>query len=338
MAIWALIPAVFYFTAVFLAVHFEAKRRGLAGVPRDQLPRLGAVMLVRGHLFVPVLTVLFGLMLGYSAPLCALAGTLACLPAALIRRSTREGITWRSVTEALEDGARNTLAVAMACACAGIVIGCVTITGLGITFTQMVIALAQNSLVLALVLTAMAGIVLGMGMPTTPAYIVMVSLLVPAVIKLGAVTPAAHMFAFYFAILSAITPPVALAVFAAATLAKTDLWRAGWEAVRIASPSYIVPFMFIYSPSLLMIGEWTAIATSAASGLVGVFCLSAGLQGYLVRDCRLWERVALIGAAVALVKPGYVTDAIGLGLLALVWSAQRWQGRSSSAVSGAAPK
>jgi TRAP transporter 4TM/12TM fusion protein len=338
VALWALIPAVFYFLAVFLAVHFEAKRHGLAGVPRDQLPRLGAVMLLRGHLFLPVLVVLFGLMLGYSAPLCALAGTLACLPAALARKATREGIGWHSVVEGLEDGARNTLAVAMACASAGIVIGCVTITGLGITFTQVVIALAQNSLVLALVLTALAGIVLGMGMPTTPAYIVMVSLLVPALMKLGTVAPAAHMFAFYFAILSAITPPVALAVFAAATLAKADLWRSGWEAMRIAAPGYIVPFMFVYSPSLLMIGEWSTIATSSVTGLIGVVSLSAGLQGYLTRDCRPWERVVLVAAALALIKPGYVTDAVGLGLLALVWAAQRLQARSRPAVPGAASK
>ncbi len=134
-------------------------------------------------------------------------------------------------------------------------IGCVTITGLGIVFTQFVIELAHNSLVLALVLTAVAGIVLGMGMPTTPSYIVMVSLLVPAIIKLGAITPAAHMFAFYFAILSAITPPVALAVFAAAGLARCNIWQAGWESVRIAAPTYIVPFMFVYEPSLLMIGD-----------------------------------------------------------------------------------
>jgi TRAP transporter 4TM/12TM fusion protein len=333
VALWALIPAIFYFTAVFMAVHFEAKRHGLAGVPKDQLPRLAAVMLVRGHLFIPVLVVLFGLMLGYSAPLCALVGTLACLPAALLRKSTREDITWRNAVEALEDGARNALAVAMACACAGIVIGCVTITGLGISFTQVVIALSQNSLVLALVLTAMAGVVLGMGMPTTPAYIVMVSLLVPAVVKLGAVTPAAHMFAFYFAILSAITPPVALAVFAAATLAKADLWRSGWEAVRIAAPSYVVPFMFVYSPALLTIGDWTAVAHASLAGLGGIVCLAAGLQGHLVRDCRWWERAVLVVAACLLIKPGLVTDLLGFGLLALVWGMQRVQARKDAATS-----
>ncbi len=230
---WAAIPALLYYVAVFFAVHFVAKREGLAGVPRAELPRMGRVMVERGHLFIPIVIILTGLFMGYSAPLSALVAALCCLPVALLRASTRQGISWRSVLGALEEGARNTLAVAMACACAGIVIGCVTITGLGITFTQLVIALAQNSLVLALVLTAMAGIVLGMGMPTTPAYIVMVSLLVPAIIKLGAVTPAAHMFAFYFAILSAITPPVALAVFAAAGLAKANMWSTGWAAMRV---------------------------------------------------------------------------------------------------------
>src|SRR5688572_25945633 len=257
VAMWALVPALLYYVAVFFAVHFEAKRHKLAGVPKSQLPRFMRVMAERGHLFVPILVVLFGLILGYSAPLCALAGALSCLPVAMMRKTTRIEIRWRTIVDALEEGARNTLAVAMACACAGIVIGVVTITGLGIVFTQWVIALSQSSLVLALILTAMAGIVLGMGMPTTPAYIMMVALLVPAIIKLGAVTPAAHMFAFYFAILSAITPPVALAVFAAAGLAKANMWTTGWAAMRAAAPAYIVPFMFVYEPALLLIGDWT---------------------------------------------------------------------------------
>jgi TRAP-type uncharacterized transport system fused permease subunit len=182
----------------------------------------------------------------------------------------------------------------------------------------MVIALAQNSLVLALILTAMAGIILGMGMPTTPAYIVMVSLLVPAIIKLGAIPPAAHMFAFYFAILSAITPPVALAVFAAAALAKADMWQTGWEAVRMASPAFIVPFMFVYEPALLTIGEPMTVAWRFAASCVGVTCLAAGLQGYLFGIARLWERAFLLAAAFCLIKPDVVTDVIGLLLLAIV--------------------
>jgi TRAP transporter 4TM/12TM fusion protein len=333
VALWAVVPSFLYYAAVFFAVHFEAKRFNLSGVPRSELPRLASVMLDRGHLFAPILIVLFGLMAGYSAPLCALVGALSCLPMALLRRATREGIGWRSVIDALEDGAKNTLAVAMACACAGIVIGCVTITGLGIVFTQMVVALAQNSLVLALVLTALAGIVLGMGMPTTPAYIMMVALLVPAVIKLGAATPAAHMFAFYFAILSAITPPVALAIFAAAGLAKANMWKAGLAAMRVAAPAYIVPFMFVYEPGLLLIvkdwsTQWGYVALSIATATVGAICLAASLHGWLLTLAAMWQRVALFCAALLLIKPGVYSDLAGLALLAVVIATQLLAKRS----------
>jgi TRAP transporter 4TM/12TM fusion protein len=330
VTVWAWIPALLFYAALFFAVHFEAKRVGLVGVPRAELPRLGQVMRDRGHLFIPILIVLVGMAMSYSAPLCALAGLLATLPVALMRRSTREGITWRTVVEALEGGARDALAVAMACACAGIVIGVISLTGLGITFTQIVIALAQNSLILALVLTAVAGIVLGMGMPTTPAYIVMVSLLVPALIKLGVVTPAAHMFALYFAVLSAITPPVALAVFAAAALAKANMWRAGFEAVRIAAAGFVVPFMFVYEPALLAIGDLGTIALATGTATVGVMCLAASLYGYLLAPLAPWQRLALGAAAFLLIKPGFFTDAIGLGLLGLVLLLQ-WTGSRRAA-------
>jgi TRAP-type uncharacterized transport system fused permease subunit len=168
VTIWAIIPAILYFVAVFFAVHFEAKRHGLLGVPKAELPRLGRVMRERGHLFIPILIVFVGLIAGYSAPLCALVATLTCLPVALLRKTTREGINWRTAFDALEDGAKNTLPVAIACACAGIVIGSTTITGLGISFTQFVVALSQNLLPIALLLTAVAGIILGLGLPTTP--------------------------------------------------------------------------------------------------------------------------------------------------------------------------
>jgi TRAP-type uncharacterized transport system fused permease subunit len=188
-------------------------------------------------------------------------------------------------------------------------------------------------LLLALILTMLAGIVLGMGMPTTPAYIVMVSLLVPALITLGAPVPAAHMFAFYFAILSAITPPVALAVYAAAGLAKANLWESGWAAVRVGAAGFIVPFMFIYEPALLMINgwaEWHVSLLALASATIGCMCLAAGLHGYLLRDVRLWERLFLLAAAGLLIKPGYITDGIGLALLATVVVNQRFLGPAKS--------
>ena len=343
ITIWAILPAFLYYLAVFSAVHFEAKRYNLAGVPASELPRFGHVMLARGHLFLPIALVLFGLILGYSAPLCALVGALACLPIALLRTTTRAGISWRNVLEALEEGAKNTLAVAMACACAGIVIGCVTITGLGIVFTQIVIALAQDTLILALILTAMAGIILGMGMPTTPglhhdgrAAGSRADQARPRRLPgagharcKAAVIPAAHMFAFYFAILSAITPPVALAVFAAASLAKANMWQSGFAAMRAAAPAYIVPFMFVYEPLLLLIvndwsKEWAFVVWSVITASVGVVCLAASLFGWLFTFATAWHRVLLFIAALCLIKPGLITDAIGLVLLAIVAPRSFW--------------
>jgi TRAP transporter 4TM/12TM fusion protein len=318
VTVWAILPALLYYVAVFFAVHFEAKRYGLLGVPRAELPSLGRVMAERGHLFVPILIVFVGLIGGYSAPLCALVATLACLPMALLRKNTREGVTWRSVFEALEEGAKNTLSVAIACACAGIIIGSVTVTGLGISFTQAVVGLSQASLVLALVLTALAGIVLGLGLPTTPSYIIMVALLVPALVKLGSAVPAAHMFAFYFAILSAITPPVALAVFAAASLARANMWDAGWAAMRVGAAGYIVPFMFVYEPALLMIGPWYVTTLAFASAVVGVMTLAASLHGYLLAALSMWQRAVLFVAAVLLIAPELISSVVGVVLLGAV--------------------
>jgi TRAP transporter 4TM/12TM fusion protein len=326
VTVWALIPAILYYLAVFFAVHFEAKRVGLAGLPDAEVPRLGAVLSERGHMFTPILVVLAGLTLGYSAPLCALAGTLSCVPVALLRKTTRQNVTWQGIVSALEDGAKHALPVALACACAGIVIGAIALTGAGVKFTSFVLSLTQESLVLALLLMMLAGIVLGMGMPTTPAYIVMVALLVPAIHKLGIVLPAAHMFAFYFAILSAITPPVALAVYAAAGLAKANMWTSGWAAMRAAAPAYIVPFMFVYEPALLMIGDWQTTAHAFVTATFGVVLLSAGLFGYLLRPAAMWERALLVAAAVLLIKPGWITDLVGVGLFALVAGVQ-WASR-----------
>ena len=323
VTLWALIPAFLYYVACFGAVHFEAKRDGLKGLSAAETPRLGDVMRARGHLFIPVVAILVMMFSGYSSPLAALVGTLLCFPVALMRKNTREGITWWHVLDALIDGAKNALSVAMACACAGIVIGVIALTGIGIQFTQWVLVLAQNTLLLALIVTAMAGIVLGMGMPTTPAYIIMVSLLVPAIMKLGVVEPAAHMFAFYFAILSAITPPVALAVFAAASLAKSDLWSSGWAAVKIGAAGFVVPFMFVYEPALLMIGDWTDIVRGFVMASLGIAMLAGGLHGFFLRRCTTLEKILLLAGAACVVYPSLATDLAGLGLGAAVLLMQR---------------
>ena len=327
VVVWALIPAILYYVAVFFAVHFEAKRVGLVGLPASEVPRLRDVMRERGHLFIPLFVILFGLIGGYSAPLCALAGTLSCIPVALLRKNTRQGITWHTVWDALQEGAKNSIAVALACACSGIIIGVITLTGAAIDFSAVVIKMAQDALLLALILTALAGLILGLGMPTTPAYIVMVALLIPILIKLGAPAPAAHMFAFYFAILSAITPPVALAVFAAAGLAKANMWDSGWAAMRVAAAGYIVPFMFVYEPALLMINGWDQWHVSLfafVSATIGCMALAAGLHGYLVAVCRMWERVVLVIAAVLLIAPEIYTSLVGIVLLIGIAAKQKF--------------
>jgi TRAP transporter 4TM/12TM fusion protein len=322
VVVWALIPSILYYLACFSAVHFEAKRRGLVGVPREELPNLGQVMRERGHMFLPVLAILVVMYSGYSAPLSALAGVLACFPVAALRKSTRHYVTVENIVAACVDGARNALPVAMACAAAGVVIAVVTLSGLGIVFTQYVVHLSQNYLLLALIFTMIAGIVLGMGMPTTPAYIIMTALLVPAIVKFGVPIPAAHMFAFYFAILSAITPPVALAVYAAAGLAKSDLWITGWAAVRIAATSFIIPFMFVYAPELLMIGDWPSIVLASFSAAIGVMLFAAGLHGYFITHSSHWQSALLVIAGLLLIDPHVITDVAGAALAGLVIVAQ----------------
>ncbi len=319
----ALIPAVLYFLAVFMSVHFEARRTGMRGLPRADMPRLGQVLRERGHLFAPLVVIIAVLFSGYSAPYAALCGILSVVPTAMLRKSTRADLTVRVVLDGLVAGARNSVTVALACACAGIVVGVITLTGLGIAFTSVVLAAAQNTLVLALLLTMVAGIILGMGMPTTPAYIVQVALLVPALVRLEVPLEAAHMFAFYFAILSAITPPVALAVYAANSLSQGGLWETGIAALKLGATGYIIPFMFVFGPSLLMIGSWDTIVLTAITAIVGVVALAASLHGYFLRPTRLLERILLFAAAMVLIKPGIWSDLIGLGAMVLVVVSQK---------------
>ena len=320
---FAILPAVLYYVAVFMAVHFEAKRIGLKGLPKANLPRMKEVLLERGHLFLPLVVIVAVLLSGRSAAFSALCGIASVIPTTWLRTSTRYTFTPRVIIEALESGARNTLVVALACACAGIVIGTITLTGLGLAFTGVVLDLSQNSLILALVLTMLAGILLGMGLPTTPAYIVQVALLVPALVKLGVQVEAAHLFVLYFAVLSAITPPVAMAVYAANGISRGSLMDTSWAAVKLGLTGYIIPFMFVFSPALLLMGDVLTVTLAALTATVGVVCLAAGLHQYFFfGPTRWWERVMLLAAALVLIKPGWVTDLIGLGLLAATVASQ----------------
>ena len=385
IVIWAIIPAILYYVACFAAVHFEAKRRGILGVPRSELPKLGNVFRERGHLAIPIFIILGFMYGGYSAPFAALMGTLFCFPVAwwgprvllimpllnLIKlvyplpievphftfvttiieyligtdiplnpwietaiisaiiiwwdyrlrtqgRTTLLPVSLITVIEACVDGAKNSLGVALACAAAGVMIGVITLSGMGIVFTQWVVALSQSTLFMALVMTAIAGLILGTGLPTTPSYIIMTALLIPAIMKLGVIEPAAHMFAFYYAILSSITPPVALAVFAAAGLAKADMNKSSWAAMKIGTAGFIIPFMFAYQPALLMIGSWPEIIIAFVTSSAGIAFIAGALHGYFLTAANVWHRIGLGLAGFLLIFPGTLFDLSGFGLAAIV--------------------
>jgi TRAP transporter 4TM/12TM fusion protein len=318
----ALIPAILYYLSVFMAIHFEALRTNLKGMAEDA-PRLVAVLLGEGHLLIPVIVIVYLMFAGYTPMYACIFSIISVILLANLKRRTRMGLF--KILRALEEGAKGTLSVAVACACAGIVIGVINLTGLGLKFTSFVLFLAGNSLAAALLFTMVAGIILGMGLPTTAAYIVMAALLVPALVKLGIPVIAAHMFAFYYAIISCITPPVALAVYAGAGLAGSNMWRTGWAAVRIGAPGFIIPFMFAYSPSLLFIGSLTTVLLSMVTASIGVVMLAGGMIGWFFRETNLMERIMLLSGAILLIKPGLYSDLIGMGFLAGIILSQKFR-------------
>lgn len=308
----AIIPALLFFLAVFSAVHFEARRAGVKGLSRDDLPNLGAVLKERGHQILPLIMIVALLLLGYSAPYAAFWSAMTVVPVALLRRGTRHEVSLAAILDAVISTSKNVLVVAIACACAGVVVGAVTISGLTLTFTQMVVDMSGSSLALALVLCAIAGIVIAMGLPTTPAYILQTALLVPALVNLGVAIPAAHFFVLYFAVLSVITPPVAITIFAACGLSGAGVWPTSGAALRLAASGYIIPFMFVYHPELLMIGNWPEIVLAAFSAGLGVVSLSAALNRFLFIRNKWPETAVLGGAALMLMHPSLATDAIGI--------------------------
>jgi TRAP transporter 4TM/12TM fusion protein len=323
----ALIPAMLYYLALFMAIHFEATKTGLFGIPKEERPNLGQVLLKKGQLLIPLMVIVYFMLAGYTPMFACIYATFSVLIVALVRPDTRMGPT--KILRSLEHGARNMLPVAAACACAGIVVGIINLTGLGLKFTSLILYIAGNSLAPALIFTMFAGIILGMGLPTTAAYIVQAALLIPALIKLGVPVIGAHLFVFYFAIISAITPPVAMAVYAAAGISGSNLWRTGLAALKIGATGFIVPYMFVYGPSLLLLGEPIRILLTIITASIGVIVLSAGLMGWFLGEAKLFERGLLLAAAILLIKAGLYTDAAGFLLLASVFVLQKFRIRGA---------
>ena len=317
----AAIPALFYYGALFAAIHFNAVRSGLKGLPREELPILGEIMIKQAHLFLPVIVLLGLLLLGFTPTYGAIVATGALVVISWLRPAT--GMGPRACLESLRDGAIHTVPVAMACASAGIVIGVVLQTGLALRFTAFLIDFTYGYLLLALLITMVAGIILGMGMPTTPAYIMQAALLVPAIIKLGVEPMAAHMFAFYFSCLSAVTPPVALAVYAAASIGGASLWKSGVQAMKFAAAGFIVPFFFVFNPALLFEGPWFDILRAVVTGSIGVIALAAALEAYFLRPASWVERALFLAAALLLIDPQALTDVIGLAVLGAALLSQK---------------
>ncbi|MDR2633646.1 MAG: TRAP transporter permease [Treponema sp.] len=321
IAVSAILPATLYFTGIFLMIHFEAKKLGLKGLPKESIPHFGKLLLVKGYLFLPVL-VLVGLMsIGFTPAYAACFAILAAVIVSMFHKETR--FTPTSFIEALGNGSRNTIGVAMACAIAGIVVGIVSLTGLGQVLISLLLTVANNSLFLALVLTMIACLILGMGIPTTANYVIMATITAPIVVRMGVPLMAAHMFVFYFGIVADITPPVALAAYAGAAIAKANPIKTGVTATRLAITAFIIPYIFVYNPSMLFIDTTVLqVVLMVLTSCIGMFGLAVGLEGYFLRHINVLERLAAIAGGLLLIKPGLFTDLMGLGLIGVVVAVQ----------------
>jgi TRAP transporter 4TM/12TM fusion protein len=318
----AVIPALLYYWALYAMVHIQASKMGLYGLPDESIPAVAKVMKTRGHLLIPILVLVTILASGASPIQAALFSILATIPIAMLVKETRLNIP--KIIKGLSMGARNAMEPLAACACAGIVVGAISLTGLGLKFAGGVIGLAGGNVPIILILSAVVCLVLGMGLPTTASYIIAASVVAPALIQLGIKPLPAHLFLFYFACISSITPPVALAAYAAAGVAGANMVAVGITAVRLGIIAFIVPFMFIYEPVLLFEGPYLEVLQALITATVGVIALALGLERWLWGGINVWISGLLILAALLLIKPGWITDLIGLGIIAAIL-AVRWR-------------
>jgi TRAP transporter 4TM/12TM fusion protein len=348
VALRALVPAVLFYLALFVQVDLLAGRQGLRGVPRDELPRLGNVMRRSAGFLVP-LTVLvtFLFVIPRRAEVAGLLATAASLVVGLLTPGIKLGP--RQLLDMLADTGRGLLDIAVITGLAGVVIGILSLTSLDFSLTFTLLNVAQSSIILLLVLTAIVNMVLGLSLPTTAVYILLAVLVGPALTQAGIVPIAAHLFIFYFGMLSTITPPVCLAAFTAASLAKADPMKTGWESMRLAILAYIVPFIFALSPTLLLIGHWTEVTLSIITAVIGATLLGVGLVGYLFRPVGIVRRILFLVAAIGLLVPvvntgqyaalTWASNGIGLALAILLvlveWLARSSRARAPTAVVGA---
>jgi TRAP transporter 4TM/12TM fusion protein len=330
VALAAVIPAVLYFATVLIGIDIEAQRIGLRGLPRDQLPRAWSVMKEGGHLLIPVFVLLFSLSVLLVSPIRAALYSLAAMVViSFLRRHTRLGP--RKLIEAMAAGAKGSLEVVAACATAGIVVGILNLTGLGQIVAAVIIELSQGQILAALVLSMLVCLLLGMGLPTTPAYIIAAAVVAPALIRMGLPPLQTHLFVFYFACIAVITPPVALASFTAAGIAGASPMKVGMTGVRLGVAAFLIPYLFVYNPALIgHAGAWQ-VALAVVSALIGVFGLASAVFGYFKGPLNLVLRAVLLVGALLLIKPGLLTDGVGLALLAIGFGWRFFAGRRQDA-------
>lgn len=350
VAVKAILPAILYFSGIFIAVHLEAKKLGLQGIPRTELPKWG-YLLRNLYLILPLVLLVW--LVSSGAKTMATSAALSILASFIIgfihllatnlRQMNGQGfgkILWLTVkasllsaVDALAAGAKGAITVAVACAMAGMIAGCITVTGLASILINAIVQLAGNATIVGLVLTMLCCIVLGMGVPTTANYCIMASTCAPILIQLGFSPVAAHFFVFYFGIVADITPPVALAAYAGSAIAKSNPMKTGINATKLAIAAFIVPYIFAYNPSMLFVGnvEWYDVLLISVTALLGLFGIAAALNGHLFRKIPMVLRLALVAGGLGMMIPGLTSDLIGLAVVAAVVVFQYISGKKQAA-------
>jgi len=330
IAVAAIIPALLYFAGIWIMVHFEAKKTGMRGLSKEELPRLWDVLKERGHLVLPLVAIIYFLSQGSTPIKAAMYGIIFAIVASFLKKSTRMKFT--DFLDALETGARNILSVAIACGMAGIIIGVVTLTGLGLKMASGLLEISGGSMILTLFFTMLSSLILGMGVPTTANYLITSTITAPAVVQLGVPVLAAHMFTFYFGIVADITPPVALAAYAGSAIAKSNPFKTGVTATKLAIAAFIIPYIFVLNPDLLLINtEPLHIVQIVITSLIGMLGVGAAMEGYFLTHAGWVERLMFLAGGLLLIDPKLVTDLVGLGLiaLALVWQIRKKKSSST---------
>ena len=347
VAVKAILPAILYFTGIFIAVHLEAKKLGLHGISRSELPKWG-YLAKNIYLILPLILLVWLVSSGaktmaFSAALSILAAFVIGFVHKLLENIRIMGVkkailstvksTILSAIDALAAGAKGAITVAVACAMAGMIAGCITVTGLASILINAIVQLAGNATIVGLVLTMICCIVLGMGVPTTANYCIMASTCAPILIQLGFPAVAAHFFVFYFGIVADITPPVALAAYAGSAIAKSNPMKTGINATKLAIAAFIVPYIFAYNPSMLFVGNvaWYDVIIISITALLGLFGIAAALNGYLYRKIPVILRIALVAGGLGMMIPGLASDLIGLAVVAAVVAFQYFSNKKQTA-------